>query len=186
MKLKNPLLIPVGGLFNAARGTVEKYNINEKVDLGDDIEPEGNVKAEFELIKTKDSIVVPVKKLEVQIFFECPKCLDPKIHKLIIENFDREFFFEKPRKDFDPMEKFLVNMRDLTIDLTEMFRQEIILHFPLNPLCFSGCKGLCHSCGINLNHERIHKASCQANTEENSDPSVNRPLAHLKDYFNNQ
>ena len=37
------------------------------------------------------------------------------------------------------------------VDLTEDVRQEIILAYPMIPVCQPDCKGLCSSCGQNLN-----------------------------------
>ena len=37
------------------------------------------------------------------------------------------------------------------IDITDNLREEIILGHPLKPLCRSACRGLCPSCGRNLN-----------------------------------
>jgi len=37
------------------------------------------------------------------------------------------------------------------VDITEDIRQEIILAYPMIPVCQSGCKGLCSMCGQNLN-----------------------------------
>jgi len=37
------------------------------------------------------------------------------------------------------------------IDLTEDIRQEILLEYPMKPLCQEGCKGVCGVCGQNLN-----------------------------------
>ncbi|MDD5348325.1 MAG: DUF177 domain-containing protein [Candidatus Omnitrophica bacterium] len=38
-----------------------------------------------------------------------------------------------------------------TLDLDPDIRQEIILEYPHNPLCTDDCKGLCATCGKNLN-----------------------------------
>jgi uncharacterized protein len=38
-----------------------------------------------------------------------------------------------------------------TVDITDDVRQEIILAYPMIPLCKPDCKGLCRSCGQNLN-----------------------------------
>jgi len=38
-----------------------------------------------------------------------------------------------------------------TVDITDDVRQEIILAYPMIPLCRPGCKGLCSSCGQDLN-----------------------------------
>ena len=40
------------------------------------------------------------------------------------------------------------------VDITEDVRQEIILAYPMIPVCQAGCKGLCGECGQNLNHGR--------------------------------
>ena len=37
------------------------------------------------------------------------------------------------------------------VDITEDIRQEILLAYPMIPLCQAGCKGLCPTCGQNLN-----------------------------------
>jgi len=37
------------------------------------------------------------------------------------------------------------------LDITEDIRQEIILAYPMIPVCQESCKGLCPSCGQNLN-----------------------------------
>ena len=40
-----------------------------------------------------------------------------------------------------------------SIDLTKTLIEILIVEKPLKNLCFSLCKGLCSSCGKNLNHE---------------------------------
>ena len=42
------------------------------------------------------------------------------------------------------------------VDITDDVRQEIMLAYPTVPICRADCKGLCGSCGQNLN-----LASCQ-------------------------
>ncbi len=37
------------------------------------------------------------------------------------------------------------------IDLDQDIKEEIILDYPIKPLCDPGCKGLCPKCGKNLN-----------------------------------
>ena len=44
-----------------------------------------------------------------------------------------------------------VTKQELTIDLGSDIREEIILDYPLKPLCRPDCKGLCPKCGKNLN-----------------------------------
>ena len=42
------------------------------------------------------------------------------------------------------------------LDISPDIREEIILDYPLKPLCSANCKGLCPVCGANLN-----KAKCK-------------------------
>ena len=46
---------------------------------------------------------------------------------------------------------YQVTALDETIDLDPDIREEIILDYPLQPLCKSDCRGLCVTCGKNLN-----------------------------------
>ncbi len=50
---------------------------------------------------------------------------------------------------------------DDRIDLDEAIREQILLNLPLKPLCSEECRGICPSCGINLNQE-----SCGCDTKK--------------------
>ncbi len=39
------------------------------------------------------------------------------------------------------------------IDLSPFIREQVLLALPMRPLCEASCRGLCPSCGINLNGE---------------------------------
>jgi len=46
------------------------------------------------------------------------------------------------------------------VDITDDIRQEIMLAYPVTPLCSADCKGLCVACGQNLNEGACgHSAS---------------------------
>lgn len=51
---------------------------------------------------------------------------------------------------------------DLRVDITEPVRQTLALGMSLKPLCSEDCKGLCPSCGTNLNER-----SCKCKQERN-------------------
>ena len=63
------------------------------------------------------------------------------------------------KKDFD----FSYDLRGKTvIDLADDIRSEIILEYPVKPLCREDCKGLCQVCGNNLNEGSCgHKTDVQ-------------------------
>jgi uncharacterized protein len=46
--------------------------------------------------------------------------------------------------------------RSLAIDLNPDIREEIILVYPIKPLCSIDCKGLCPKCGKNLNEGKCN------------------------------
>ncbi|MFH1441078.1 MAG: DUF177 domain-containing protein [Candidatus Omnitrophota bacterium] len=46
---------------------------------------------------------------------------------------------------------YQVASKDQIIDIDPDIREEIILEYPLKPLCRPDCKGLCHKCGKSLN-----------------------------------
>ena len=46
------------------------------------------------------------------------------------------------------------------VDLDNIIHDGLFLEIPMNPICSEKCRGLCSSCGINLNHE-----SCACNTK---------------------
>ena len=50
------------------------------------------------------------------------------------------------------------------VEMNELIRQTLILSLPLKPLCNPDCRGLCPSCGVNLNEE-----TCTCKTEEIDD-----------------
>ena len=41
--------------------------------------------------------------------------------------------------------------RQQVVDITDDVRQEIMLEYPLTALCRPECRGLCATCGVNLN-----------------------------------
>jgi len=58
------------------------------------------------------------------------------------------------------------------IDLGQMVVEQIILAVPIKPLCSDSCKGLCPTCGINLNIQK-----CDHKTQQG-----NSPFAALKNF----
>ena len=48
-----------------------------------------------------------------------------------------------------------------SVDLTDDFREEILLHVPSFPVCSEECSGVCPQCGIDLN-----KGSCECKAKD--------------------
>jgi uncharacterized protein len=80
----------------------------------------------------------------------------------------------KPLLDSDIFDEYYVDMKSFSIDISDFLRQEIILHFPSNLVCSTGCKGLCGFCGKDLNKG---KCDCVPPEEEKKES----PLSKLKE-----
>lgn len=64
---------------------------------------------------------------------------------------------------------------DMKLDLDELIYTEILLSLPMKHLCREDCKGICSSCGKNLN-----EGNCNCNTKE-IDPRLQALADLLKD-----
>jgi uncharacterized protein len=47
----------------------------------------------------------------------------------------------------------IILVEDMKLDLDELVYTEIIISLPMKHLCRKDCKGICSSCGKNLNEE---------------------------------
>jgi uncharacterized protein len=67
--------------------------------------------------------------------------------------------------------------RDHMIDLGEAIRQQFLLSMDLIPVCGSDCRGLCPTCGVNLNTE-----TCRCPPQEPANPfEVLKGLIQIND-----
>lgn len=103
------------------------------------------------------------------ILYECSRCLDEiskpyegQIHKVVL----RSAPLESDEDNWYLSENYL-------LDVEEIVTGEIIMDLPCQIVCSKVCKGLCHNCGVNLNHETC---SC-------SDEKIDPRLEILKNFF---
>jgi uncharacterized protein len=61
------------------------------------------------------------------------------------------------------------------IDLSDTIKETVIMHLPMKVLCDDDCKGICNTCGINLNHE-----TCTCKVTD-----IDPRLEKLKGFFEN-
>ena len=116
-------------------------------------------------------------QLETKIELQCARCLDA-----VVEDVHRQFdlFYSPLPKDVKPEEE---RLRDLDAEiafyqgdglfLADVLSEQVLLSVPMKVICRSDCRGLCASCGANLNHE-----DCRCETHA-MDPRM-APLARLK------
>jgi uncharacterized protein len=167
----------VAKLWGKPQGSSEKYDIDEKIEYPDDADLRfnGNFTGKLTFIRLKDEISALLNKAQITVKFTCTRCLKTFEKTILIPEAEREFFLNKPEFASDDLDDlFYIDRKPMLIDLSEMIRQEIILHFPLIPVCSNGCKGLCPACGKDRNKV---KCACPAKKEN---PDIQRPFKNLK------
>ena len=115
--------------------------------------------------------------LETKIELVCARCLEP-----VVEEIHRSFdlFYSPMPAEAKPEEE---RLKDLDADigfyegeglfLADILSEPVLLAVPMKGICRSDCRGLCPTCGVNLNHEE-----CRCETH-GMDPRL-APLARLK------
>lgn len=137
-------------------GARQNISLNERVEFepNDGFNLTENISAKVQLLKLPHEINVQIRDLETAARSTCSKCLSPFELAIKVPFAEREFIIDLPVRDLEVGEDVLyVNKSTNEIDLYDMLREEILLHFPGVPVCFSSCKGLCDKCGKNLNKE---------------------------------
>ena len=121
--------IPPEGLSFEDTIIAQKLNLESK-----DIRFTSPIYVKAKAVKITNALTVDME-LKAKFNLNCSRCL------------------EKVDLDLDKKQRmnFRINPRQDTIDLDDDIRQELILGFPVKPLCSTNCKGLCLKCGKNLN-----------------------------------
>ncbi len=113
-------------------------------------------------------------EFEISMFIKdkCSRCLDEKIvhHTFLIDGVLSNEEFIQENED-------IILIHEDILDLEHILDMALIEYAPSKILCDFNCKGLCESCGTNLNHSTCN---C-SNKNENIDPR----LTKLKDLLNN-
>ena len=106
-------------------------------------------------------------KLDTTVELACSRCLDPaRVH--VSKPFDL-FFRERDEAMFDEDEEVELHENDTRtafftgrkLAIADILREQILLAVPMKALCTIDCKGLCPTCGTNLN-----SGSCGCPAEE--------------------
>ncbi len=172
------LIFKISHILESQVGNSEVYSFDVPIAL-DKIEKDGNVTGKIEIMRIEDGLNVVARNIEVNPKSNCAKCLKAFAPKVKVAFAERQFNINKPDKVEDENDIYLINMKNYTIDVTEMLRQEIILHFPAISVCSTSCKGLCAYCGKNKN-----LAKCTCSEPDEADFEENKPLKALKEFFN--
>ncbi|MGA7578055.1 MAG: YceD family protein [Desulfobaccales bacterium] len=117
---------------------------------------QGNIRGAVTLAKHGQDILIR-GSLEGSLGLSCGRCLEPFAAPVATE-FEL-LLLPAPASESPDEEELSARELDLdvytgeTVDLEALVREQIILLVPLKPLCQEDCRGLCPSCGANLNRE---------------------------------
>jgi len=181
LDLKN---IKIGTIWNEGRGASIHDNFEADLDFEPDIKVNSFLTGDLQIIKMKNGVTIVFKDLHTNCTLKCIRCLESFSYPVHIKSSECQFFEQMNNWDFDPMEHFLIRTRDLSIDLTESLRQELILQFPINPLCSEHCLGICPICHNNLNQLKT-KHHCQITPLEEINVETIKPFSNLKNLLKN-
>src|SRR5579863_7403945 len=123
-------------------------------------------------------------ELHTRLEMVCARCLEP-----VQEEISREFdLFYRPLLPVNPDEEVRLKDDDTDIAffqgeglfLADVLAEQVLLAIPMKVICRSDCRGLCPSCGANLNTD-------ECRCEKHAGDSRLAPLARLKqDWFKKQ
>ncbi|MFH1284019.1 MAG: DUF177 domain-containing protein [Candidatus Peregrinibacteria bacterium] len=175
--MKSPLIFDISHLISAPTGENETYSF-EGPAVFDGIDLASDVSGKIEIMRIENGVNVAARDIKAKANLRCEKCLGSFTEEIEVKFAERQFLLEKPEEITDPNDTYFVDKIHLTIDLTEMLRQELILHFPVILVCSTRCKGICPYCGKNQNAD---KCGCK---EEK--PAAYHPLAGLKNLLDSK
>jgi uncharacterized protein len=135
---------------------------------GDIIKPVSSCSVQGD-ISSKDNILLLNINIKVNLEMNCSRCLDAFIYPIDID------IEERFTNNSDSEDDSIVVIDDV-LDINEIVETSIISTLPIKRVCKTECKGLCQTCGCNLNH-----GSCTCDKDD-----VDVRFEVLKGFFNNK
>lgn len=102
-----------------------------------------------------ESIIIMDVNIKTELVLVCSRCLETFTYPIDIDIEERFTNIKNINNDD------VIFVENDSIDLTEVVENAIISTLPIKKVCSESCKGLCPTCGINLNKE-----TCSCNNED--------------------
>ncbi len=150
----------VATLLRAAPGTELRYAVDGvRMEIADDLRLAAPIQGEVRLSRTGRSILARAR-LTTALDAFCGRCLQPlvapvdvEIEEVALPSIDIDTGLPLQR-DAEPDALRLDDHHEL--DLGEPVRAAIALAEPISMLCRPDCRGLCMTCGVDLNNISDH------------------------------
>jgi uncharacterized protein len=153
--MHSPFLIPVADLL-ADSGSRRVIELNEPISWGFEGASVGPAVQSNLVLENASGVLVVRGPAESELRLTCHRCLTEWDEPLAVDVTAVLGFGE----DEDGYE-----LAGDDADLEPVLRDALLLQVPLRPLCRSDCRGLCATCGADLNTE-----SCPGHGEASSSP----------------
>lgn len=151
----------------------EKVDVTAAVKGRKDILDVSPLLADLDALPTDTDTVTVEGKLSGDADMLCARCLNVVKTHMDIPFAETFKWGKEPAEPGEDEEDDKIYVAEEAVDLKPFVEESYQLHLPLSVLCADDCKGLCPTCGHNLN-----EGSC------NCDNTVIDPrLAGLKDFF---
>lgn len=154
----------VAQLLKSAVGTSRQHDLDEDITgIDPDLEVTEPLTGKVRFLRTSDGVLV-TGRLHTAVCIACRRCV--QAFGLPVDIDLEEHFHPSVSVDTGAAvpaadDEDAVTRMDCQhmLDLTEVVRQNLLLALPMYPLCSSQCRGLCSSCGADLNTE---PCTCQS------------------------
>jgi uncharacterized protein len=150
----------VAGLLKAPPGEIRVYPVsNETMVVADDLPLAAPIQGELRLSRTSRSVLAHAT-LATELMLRCSRCLatiNEPVSLVVEEEALPSIDFETglPLDTSDEPEALRLDEHH-ELDLHETIREAISLAEPIAPLCREDCRGLCVTCGVDLNADPGH------------------------------
>jgi uncharacterized protein len=151
-----PVQFNVAQLLKEPIGSVRRYSIEEDIQaLAQELQMTAPLAGKVQFLHTPDGVLV-TGHLHTAFVTDCVRCLAPAQQQI---EFDLEEEFKATVQvltgapiavDPDEDPALLIDAQHI-LDLVEVVRQELWLSQDPAPLCRPDCRGLCPTCGKDLN-----------------------------------
>jgi uncharacterized protein len=150
----------VAGLLKSAPGEFRVYPVtNETMVIADDLPLSAPIEGELRLSRTGRSVLAHAD-LQTELVLQCSRCattIKAPVAVVVDEEALPSVDFETglPLDTSDEPDALRLDEHH-ELDLHETIREAISLAEPIAPLCREDCRGLCVTCGSDLNADPGH------------------------------
>jgi uncharacterized protein len=135
----------------------------------------GKFKSFVILNKIHDQIILSINN-DFKVKYQCDRC-GTEFNSKLKSEYQMVYLMNETPVETDSINVTYLSKTADKIELKNDMREFALLSVPMKNLCKEDCKGLCPSCGVDLN---IEKCKCK---NDEIDPRW-KPLMNLKDKLN--